>query len=71
MKCEKCGSGMRDEGCSSTCVAYTPFYDDSDNRHVHDGNVISQYYSCKCGHYCIKRSINPCPVIGCEWTRKV
>lgn len=73
MKCEKCAeAGLKSTvyvpmGHVSTCMAFSPFYDEDGAYHYHDENTHSESWSCSNGHRWHLRSQGKCPAPNCSW----
>lgn len=66
MICEQCDVELF--GCferEQTIIGFDRFTDDDGNIHVHDSNVYTDYWTCKCGHKWTNKFHIPC--YHCGW----
>lgn len=73
MKCPKCEkenleSVIYEKGCSSTLVAYIPFYDKDGQIHYHDRNIKTKMVKCSNGHISIIKTSGSC---WCGWKNEI
>ena len=52
----------------TTCMYYTPFYDEEGKYHHHDSNITTTHFSCSNGHNWSEKSGGSC---WCGWAAKV
>lgn len=68
--CSKCkDQGLKSTiiitSCTSTCVAYIPFYDEGGKIHHHDSNATNNKLKCSNGHEWVDTYYSTC---WCGWT---
>ena len=68
-KCKEAGEQHRvfDLGGSSTLLHYSPFFDESGKRHVHDPNTLTLSYKCSNNHTWTEKRKRSC---WCGWPDK-
>jgi len=74
MKCPDCvkegkTSKVFDHGGSTTCMGWTPYWDEGGTYHSHDPNTHASSYSCSNGHIWVEKNRAQCPATGCDYGR--
>ena len=71
MKCPKCNEQSIIMNQCQTLAYFMPFFDNDDNKHIHDNNIRHTDYKCKNNHkFTITSGTSPCPVKNCEFKMK-
>ncbi len=54
------------EHSSTSCMGYSPHWDNKGNFHNHDPNPTKDHYHCSKGHHWQEEQERSCP--NCDWT---
>ncbi len=74
MKCPECvkqglTSRVYIESGTTTCLGWSPYYDENGRYHSHDPNMTTTGYRCSNGHVFSQRAGSRCS--NCDWNKPV